>query len=119
MAWYVYTTPYQPPREYPPLAEADRQRMDLQLFNELAVNGSAKRIKRRKRGLWQRRYWEHLIRDEADFQAHLNYIRYNPVKHGWVKQVKDWPFSTFHRWIEQSIYSLNWAGIDGDLYEFE
>jgi putative transposase len=80
---------------------------------------SSVRIKRGERGIWQRRYWEHLIRDEADFQAHINYIHYNPVKHGWVKQVKDWPYSTFHRWVEQGAYPLNWAGIDGDLYEFE
>ena len=53
------------------------------------------RIKRGERGIWQRRYWEHLIRDEADYRAHLDYIHYNPVKHGWVRQVKDWPYSTF------------------------
>ena len=44
---------------------------------------------------------------------------YNPVKHGWVKQVKDWPYSTFHRCVKQGIYPLNWAGVDGDLYGFE
>ncbi|OAI17936.1 transposase [Methylomonas koyamae] len=80
---------------------------------------SAIRIKRGERGIWQRRYWEHLIRDEADFQAHLDYIHYNPVKHGWVKQVKDWPYSTFYRWVERGVYPLNWAGNDEDLYEFE
>ena len=80
---------------------------------------SVVRIKRGERGIWQRRYWEHLIRDEADFQAHLNYIHFNPVKHGWVKQVKDWPYSTFHRWVERGVYPLNWAGIDEDLYQFE
>jgi putative transposase len=52
---------------------------------------SSVRIKRGERGIWQRRYWDHLIRDEADFQTHLNYIHYNPVKHGRVKQVKDLP----------------------------
>ncbi len=77
------------------------------------------RIKRGERGIWQRRYWEHLIRDEADFQAHLHYIHYNPVKHGWVKQVKDWPYSTFHRWVERGVYPVNWAGVDEDLYDFE
>lgn len=52
---------------------------------------SAVRVSRRERGIWQRRYWEHLIRDEADYRAHLDYIHYNPVKHGWAKQVKDLP----------------------------
>ncbi|OHX36313.1 hypothetical protein BJL95_11095 [Methylomonas sp. LWB] len=41
------------------------------------------------------------------------------MKHGWVKQVKDWPYSTFHRWVKRGVYPLNWAGTDGDLYEFE
>ena len=77
---------------------------------------SAIRIKRGERGVWQRRYWEHLVRDEADFQAHLNYVHYNPVKHGLVKQVKDWPYSTFHRWVRQGVYPLDWAGYEGDLY---
>jgi len=68
---------------------------------------SAVRIRRGERGVWQRRYWEHLIRDEADYRAHLDYIHYNPVKHGWVKQAKDWPYSTFHRWVEQGVYPLD------------
>ena len=73
------------------------------------------RIKRGERDIWQRRYFDNLIRDEADFQAHLNYIHYNPMKHGYVKQVKDWPYSTYSRWVERGFYPLNWAGIDGDL----
>ena len=77
------------------------------------------RLKRGERGIWQRRFFDHLIRDEADFQAHLNYIHYNPMKHGLVKQVKDWPYSTFHRWVERGVYPLNWAGVGGDIYEFE
>ena len=75
------------------------------------------RVKRRERGIWQRRYWEHLIRDEADYRAHLDYIHYNPVKHGWVKQVKDWPYSTFHHWVGQGAYPLGWGGCEGDLYD--
>ena len=78
---------------------------------------SAVRIKRGERGIWQRRYWEHLIRDEADYRAHLDYIHYNPVKHGWAKQVKDWPYSTFHRWVRQGVYPLEWGGAEGDLYD--
>jgi len=80
---------------------------------------SVVRMRRGERGIWQRRYWEHLIRDEADYRAHLDYIHYNPVKHGWVKQVKDWPYSTFHRWAEQGVYPLDWGGSERDLYEFE
>lgn len=68
------------------------------------------RIKRRERGVWQRRYWEHLIRDEADFAAHVDYVHINPVKHGLVKQVKDWPYSTFRKLVEAGIYTADWAG---------
>ncbi|XLM22241.1 transposase, partial [Chromobacterium piscinae] len=49
-----------------------------------------------ERGIWQRRYWEHQIRDEADLQAHVDYIHYNPVKHGHVERVLEWPYSSFH-----------------------
>jgi len=68
---------------------------------------------------WQRRYWEHLIRGEADFQAQFDYIHYNSFKHGWVKRVKDWPYSTFHRCVEQDVYPLDWARLNDDLYGFE
>ena len=71
---------------------------------------SAVRIRHRERGIWQRRFWEHLIRDEADYRTHMDYIHYNPVKHGWVAQVKDWPYSTFHRCVKEGIYPENWAG---------
>lgn len=71
---------------------------------------SAMRIKRRERGIWQRRYWEHLIKDEADFAAHVDYVHINPVKHGLVKQVADWPYSTFHRLVKAGIYPRDWAG---------
>ena len=73
---------------------------------------SAVRIKRRERGIWQRRYWEHLIRDEADFRAHVDYVHINPLKHGLVKQVADWEYSTFHRLVKAGIYPRDWAGGD-------
>jgi putative transposase len=57
---------------------------------------SASRAKRGERGIWQRRFWEHLIRDQADFNRHADYIHWNPVKQGWVRCVADWPHSSFH-----------------------
>jgi len=78
---------------------------------------SAVRVSRRERGIRQRSYWEHLIRDEADYSARLDYIHYNPGKHGWVKEVKDWPYSSFHYWVRQGDYPLNWGGCAGDLYD--
>jgi putative transposase len=68
------------------------------------------RAARGERGIWQRRYWEHLIRDETDFRAHMDYLHFNPVKHGWVDRVVDWPFSTFHRCVMDGIYAADWAG---------
>jgi putative transposase len=68
------------------------------------------RRKRGERGIWQRRFWEHLIRDDLDYQRHIDYIHYNPVKHGHAKRVVDWPYSTFHRYVEQGVYSPDWAG---------
>lgn len=73
---------------------------------------SETRAKRGERGIWQRRYWEHLIRDEADFRAHMDYVHINPLKHGLVNRVADWPYSTFHRLVEQGVYPQNWAGGD-------
>ena len=71
---------------------------------------SKSRIKRGERGIWQRRFWEHMIRDEKDFERHVDYIHWNPVKHGWVKRVSDWPYSSFHDYVRKGVYSVDWAG---------
>ncbi|MFL6621231.1 MAG: REP-associated tyrosine transposase [Sulfurifustis sp.] len=68
------------------------------------------RQRRGERGIWQRRYWEHLIRDERDYAAHMDYVHINPIKHGLVKRVADWPHSTFHRLVEEGVYACDWAG---------
>lgn len=65
---------------------------------------------RGERGIWQRRFWEHLIKNEKDYQAHVDYCHINPLKHGLVKAVKDWPCSTFHQMVKQGIYPENWSG---------
>ncbi len=70
-------------------------------------------IKRHRNGelaLWQRRYWEHTLRGEADFARHADYIHYNPVKHRLVTRVRDWPHSSFHRYVRQGILPIDWAG---------
>jgi len=77
------------------------------------------RMARGERGIWQRRYWEHLIRDEADFSAHMDYVHINPLKHGLVKRLADWPHSTFHRLVEQGIYSADWAGGDENALAYK
>jgi putative transposase len=73
------------------------------------------RISRGERGIWQRRYWEHLIRDERAFQAHVDYVHINPVKHGLVNSVREWPYSTFHGYVARGIYSFDWAGSANEL----
>lgn len=73
---------------------------------------SAVRRARHERGIWQRRFWEHTIRDERDYAAHMDYIHFNPVRHGWVERVVDWPYSSFHRLVRAGFYSLDWGGGD-------
>jgi putative transposase len=80
----------------------------------LAVGGreqrrSASLVHQRRRGIWQRRFWEHTIRDESDLETHFDYIHYNPVKHGLVPRPRDWPWSSFHRWVREGHYSIDWA----------
>jgi putative transposase len=76
---------------------------------------SERRGKRRERGLWQRRFWAHLITDQDDFNSHMDYIHWNPVKHGWAKWVTDWPHSSFHHLVERGFYPATW----GHSGEFE
>ena len=76
---------------------------------------SASRIKRREIDFWQRRFWEHQIRDERDFERCVDYIHYNPVKHRLVKNVKDWPYSTFHRYANRGVYPEDWSTDPGTV----
>jgi putative transposase len=62
-----------------------------------------------EQAVWQRRYWEHLIHSQADFNRHVEYIHYNPVKHGYVSAPADWPHSTFHQFVEDGVYPLDWG----------
>jgi REP-associated tyrosine transposase len=71
---------------------------------------TASRARRGERGLWQRRFWEHLVRDEEDYARHADYIHWNPVKHGHVDRVADWPYSTFHHHVARGVYAPDWAG---------
>lgn len=65
--------------------------------------------------LWQRRFWEHTIRDDDDFASHVDYIHFNPVKHGLVPRVGDWPHSSFHHYVSGGILASDWAGDAADL----
>ncbi|MFO0900275.1 MAG: hypothetical protein U0836_22805 [Pirellulales bacterium] len=81
----------------------------------------------RRRGIWQARFMEHMIRDEEDLHAHADYIHYNPVKHGYARCPKDWPWSSFGRYVAGGDYPENWgcsnhpppdlSGVDANLLE--
>ena len=70
---------------------------------------SAVRVARGERGIWQRRYWEHTIRDDLDYARHIDYVHFNPVKHGHVARVSDWRYSLFSRFVNAGIYPSDWA----------
>jgi putative transposase len=84
-----------------------KQFRDNSLIDE-SISGS--RLRKREGAIWQRRYWEHLIRDEQDYSNHMDYIHYNPVKHGLVEQVVDWPWSSFHKYMRAGVYAADWSG---------
>jgi len=69
---------------------------------------SAAQQRKRAQTIWQPRFWEHQIRDERDYEKHCDYIHWNPVKHGLVSRVSDWPHSSFHRFAQFGIYPLDW-----------
>ena len=81
-------------------------------FSSALIEGSAE-LTRRSNGslsVWQRRFWEHTIRDEGDYARHVDYIHFNPVKHRLAQRVRDWPYSSFHRYVRDGILPEDWAG---------
>lgn len=101
---------------------AVRWRCMKSLFSHGLTTGEYRtrsRQTRRERGIWQRRYWEHLIRDEHDLRAHMDYVHINPIKHGLVNEVHQWPYSTFHRWVARGVYPPDWGGEVLHLPDYE
>ena len=82
-----------------------RTRADF--HKEALLTDSRKR--HRESTIWQRRFWEHQIRDEYDFKTHCDYIHYNPVRHGLVNAPKEWPYSTFYKFVKEGAYSEDWG----------
>jgi putative transposase len=77
------------------------------------LNAAGVPVERHSNGeyaLWQRRFWEHTIRNEADFERHVDYVHFNPVKHGLVRRVCDWPHSSFHAHVRRGLLPADWAG---------
>ena len=100
---------------------AERLRLIKARFTKRLLNAGVNIAKdhRGEHKLWQKRYWEHTIRDDKDFEAHVNYVHINPVKHGYVSRAIDWPHSTIHRYVENGTLPKDWACApnDGDFGE--
>jgi len=95
-----------------------KSRFSRQIPATERISGS--RARRSERGLWQRRYWEHVVRDERDYRRHMDDIHDNPVKHGYVDDPRDWPFSSLNRLIAQGIDASDWAApVDVAGLEFD
>ena len=73
---------------------------------------SPSRTAKGEQPIWQRRFWEHVIRDDADFCAHIDYIHSNPVRHGLVSAPRDWPHSSFSKWVERGVYEPHWGSAE-------
>ncbi|MCD6527709.1 MAG: transposase [Desulfuromonas sp.] len=82
-----------------------------------SLRDNPNRVRTAKGGqsIWQQRYWEHQLRDEQDFIRHVEYIHFNPVKHGLVASVNEWPYSSFHRYVDEGNYPSNWGA---DVVEY-
>ena len=111
-----------------PIGDADFsgrwQRIKARLSETLpqGESRSASRQSKGERGIWQRRFWEHMIRNDLDLERHVDYVHFNPFKHGLVQRVGDWPHSTFHRYVREGTYQNGWAGekvIDIDAGEID
>jgi putative transposase len=70
---------------------------------------NASRLSKGERGIWQRRFWEHQIRDENDLNRHIDYVHINPLKHGHARRASDWPYSSIHRYIRSGVVTIDWS----------
>jgi putative transposase len=83
-------------------------------LGEFGAVDAGRRGRKGERVVWQRRYWEHQIRDDLDLERHVEYIHFNPVKHGFVQRVADWPHSSFHGYVRRGLVKADW-GLAADL----
>ena len=81
-------------------------------INVEKISLSESKIKKGEKGVWQRRYWEHTIRNEQDFYRHLDYIHYNPIKHNLVKSLKDYKYTTFEKFVKLGLYDEDWCNFE-------
>ena len=91
--------------------------MSRALFYPFIGQVSASRQSKQEKPIWQRRFWEHLIRDEQDFNNQVDYIRYISVHHGLVLSPKDWQYSSFHRYVQKGIYYAMWGASESIIFD--
>ncbi|MDD3435594.1 MAG: transposase [Candidatus Gastranaerophilales bacterium] len=108
--------------DYPKIIIEIKQYFSHNIINEKYLSRIKKYItpsmlKRNESGVWQRRYYEHTIKNDDSLNIHLDYIHYNPVKHGLVKNVKDWEFSSFNKYVKRGNYDINWGSQEKDIRE--
>lgn len=103
-------------KEYPKIIYSFKNYISRKISEEVTeINKerlSDSKKKRKEKGIWQRRYWEHTIRDENDLYKHLDYIHYNPIKHRYVKKAKDWKYSSFNKFVKLGYYDENWCNFE-------
>ena len=95
-------------KNYPKILHALKYNFTKRL-PENYKNPNQSKMDKQEFGVWQRRYWEHCVRDDLDLERHVFYTYFNPVKHGLVKSVKDWAFSSFHRDVKLGLLPLDWG----------
>ncbi len=96
-----------------PMRWKEIKRLFTQEYNRNNLKGMVRSQSQQIQGeatIWHRRYWEHTIRDQDDLNAHIDYVHINPLKHGLVNMVKEWPWSSFHRYVRMGIYPTDWGG---------
>jgi len=99
--------------EYPKIIASMKRYFSENMEHTFQVTQS--KSKKRELGVWQRRYYEHTIRDEKELERYRNYVHYNPVKHGLVKSAKAWEFSSFSKFVSNGFYDEDWYNLDDDL----
>jgi hypothetical protein len=103
------------PKHQNPAIQKQSTTTNAILAQSLSRSSRTTKIVKREKGIWQRRYWEHAIRDDADLERHADYVHFNPVKHGYVKCVADWPHSSFRRYVDRGLLDPDWGGDMGDI----
>jgi putative transposase len=96
-------------KDYPTRWRLIKSHFTRNFSSHSRVSGNSSRIRKGEQDVWQRRYWEHLIRDENDLARHIEYIHYNPVKHGLAQSPAEWPYSSFSKYVKEGHYSEDWG----------